>query len=327
MTSKPSADAPLAPWSRGNRWRWVAAASVAVLVVLYLGASYVVVSASLKTERIVPDETPLDSGLAVEAVTIESDVDRIPLAGWLLQGRGERAIVMLHGLGCHSWSGSQPDIVRAYIDAGFHVLVFDLRAHGRSGGELLGLGWHERRDVRAAVNVLLERGFEPQSIGLHGGSYGAATALLSAAVIPEIGAVMADSAFADMRPLMIREIVNRTGIPAWLAKVLEPGIGVTARLFFSLDLGVISPERAVPKIAPRPILFIHGSKDETIPIEHAHRLMASSINPADQLWTLEGMRHTEGVRLESDGCEETEVSPMRDAYLKKVTAFFHGALQ
>ena len=51
------------------------------------------------------------------------------------------------------------DIARAYVEAGFHVLVFDPRANGRSKGDHYGLGWLERRDVRGAVNLLLSRGF------------------------------------------------------------------------------------------------------------------------------------------------------------------------
>lgn len=77
----------------------------------------------------------------------------------------------------------------------------------------------------------------------------------------------------------------------------------------------------------RPILFIHGSEDPIIPVEHAHRLIAASRNPADELWILKGFRHTEGVRMQAEGCEEPEVSPMRETYLKRVTAFFDHSLR
>lgn len=221
-------------------------------------------SATLTTQRVAYKQTPADSGLPAEEIHFESAVDRIPLAGWLLRSSGDRAIVLGHGLNCYGWSGSQPDIARAYVGAGFHVLVFDFRGHGRSGEDRMGLGWDERRDVRAAVDLLLRRGFEPGKIGIDGGSYGAATALLAAAAIPELGAVVADSAFADMRDIMERQIKERTGVPSQFARLLRPGITVLAWLLYSLDLDAISPERAVPDIAPRPILFIHGDEDRTI---------------------------------------------------------------
>ncbi len=42
-----------------------------------------------------------------------------------------------------------------------------------------------------------------------------------------------------------------------------------ARQLYSLDFDTIAAERAAPGIAPRPILFVHGSEDERIPVEHA----------------------------------------------------------
>ena len=186
-------------WARTVRWYPVLIAAVAAVLAAYLGLCGLVIDLSLTAKRIVSDETPLNAGFVAEAIEFESNGGRISLRGWLLSSSGDRAIILVHGIDSHGWDGAQPDIARAYVDAGFHVLVFDLRGHGRSGGNRLGLGWHEREDIRGAVDVLLSRGFEPGKIGIHGTSYGAATALLSAAVIPEIGGVLADSAFADVR--------------------------------------------------------------------------------------------------------------------------------
>jgi fermentation-respiration switch protein FrsA (DUF1100 family) len=295
--------------------------AVAAALTLYLGMSNFIVSSTLHAIRTLPDETPAEAGLIAEQIRFGSAEDKIPLAGWLLP-KGDRAIVLVHGLNCNSWTGAQRDIARSLVEAGFSVLVFDLRGHGRSGGDVLGLGWHERRDVRAAVDLLLERGFEAGRIGLHGVSYGAATALLSAAAIPEVGAVVADSAFADARDVMFEQIERRTGIPSWAPSVfLRPGIIFVTDLRYSLDLDAIPPERAVSDIAPRPILFIHGSKDDVIPVRHSRRLRVASRNPDDELWIIPG-GHTEGVRMLPKGCEMTEPSPTRTEYLSKVVAFF-----
>ena len=315
------------PGSRFGRGPVVAAGGLVAAAAFYLGLCAFVVSSSLSPKSSeCTNETPFDSGLAAEDVRFESDWDRIPLAGWLLASAGDRAVVLVHGLDDHAWDGDQPDIAAAYVKAGFHVLAFDLRGHGRSGGHRLGLCWDERRDVRAAVDLLLGRGFKPGTIGIHGTSYGAAVALLAAA-IPEIRAVVADSAFADMRDVMDREIQKRTGVPSWMVRLfLRPGIAVVAKVLHGLDLESIPPERAVPAIAPRPILFIQGGEDRTIPVEHALRLKAASRNPIDELWVLPGFGHTDGVRLTGKPCETRRPSPMRAAYLKKVTTFFDRAL-
>jgi pimeloyl-ACP methyl ester carboxylesterase len=314
---------PKTAWPRIRRRLLIPIGTLAVIVALYLGVSYVILAKSLEPIRTVSDRTPVG-----EEISFESDVDRLPLTGWLLASSGDRAIVLVHGLSSHSWCGGQPDIAWAFVKAGFHVLVFDLRGHGRSGGDLLGLGWHERRDVRGAVNLLLARGFRPGRIGIQGGSYGAAVALLATAAIPEVGAVVAYSAFADMRDLMDAEIERKTGVPSRVTKLfLRPGIALVARLLYSLDFDAITPERAVPEIAPRPILFIHGSEDERIPVEHAYRLMAASNNADAELWRLEGFGHGGAVRLPEEGCKWTEVSPMREAFLRRVTAFFDHSLR
>ena len=316
------------PMTRTRRKVLIAAGVLTVFVVLYLGLSAFIVSEILTPRSVCSVRVPSDSGFAAEEIHFQSDVDRVPLAGWLLPSTGDRAIVLVHGDTSYSWTGTQEDIARVYVEAGFHVLVFDGRGRGRSGGDRLGLGWHERHDVRGAVNVLLKRGFEPGRIGVHGTSLGASTALLSAAVISEVGAVVADSAWADVRDFMDIEIERQTKIPALFTRlVLRPGIVFVAQAFYDLDLDAIPPERAVPQIAPRPILFIHGSEDKRIPVEHARRLKAASKNPADELW-IHPLGHTDGVRIGRipPKCLG-EPSPMREAYLRRVTEFFDRSLR
>lgn len=310
-------------------WGWraffLSICIVAVLTAAYLGVSATVLSVSL-APRPVPDKyrTPLGEGVAAEEVRFTSARDDVTLAGWLLPSTGKRVIVLVHGVDSHGWHGAQPDLARAYVSAGFHVLTFDLRGHGRSGGKRHGLGWDERADVRAAVDLLISRGFRPGSIGIHGTSYGAATALISAASIPELCAVVADSAFADVRELMSAQIEARSSTPPWLSRLLlRPGIEGLARVLYGLDLEEITPVRVVRNIAPRPLLFIHGERDRTIPVSHAHRLRAASKGPADQLWVLRGLDHTEGVRM---GAKQRLPSPVRKQYLATVLEFFDRAL-
>ena len=176
--------------------------------------------------------------------------------------------------------------------------------------------------MRAGVDLLIERGFRPGSIGLHGTSYGAATTLLAAAIIPEVGAVVADSAFADARELMDKEIEKITGVPAQIARFLRPGLSIVAKSLHALDLALITPLRAVPAIAPRPILFIHGGNDDVISPDHSHQLMDTSNAATNELWIIPQLGHTEAVRRLEKGCEPTPASETREIYLERVTAFF-----
>jgi dipeptidyl aminopeptidase/acylaminoacyl peptidase len=294
-----------------------------LLLGLYLGICWQILNVTIIPIRKQPEQTPAELGFSkAEVLSFRSTEDHIPLQGWLVPSSGDKVIVLVHGIHSHAWDCQTPDVVRAYSDAGFNVLLFDLRGHGSSGGDRLGLGWLERRDVHAAVNLLLAHGFKPGKIGIHGTSYGAATALLAAAKIGEIGAVIADSAFANVGDVINGEVERQTGLPSRLAEALTPGIRFIASHYYSLDLDDISPEKAIAGISPRPILLIHGEEDPIISAEQARRLKAAAGDGAE-LWLLPGRQHAEGVLLAPD-CEQ--YSPIRHIFMRKITQFFERYL-
>lgn len=135
--------------------------------------------------------------------------------------------------------------------------------------------------------------------------------LLSAPELPEVGGVVSDSAFADVRPLLEGEMYARTGLPP----VLIPGLSFFTNVLYGIDLSVIPPERAVARIAPRPILFIHGTADPRIPVQHGYRLKAAARGPADELWVVPGAGHVMSYDVEPD------------AYATRVLNFYDQALR
>jgi len=298
--------------------------TAATLAIVYFGVSaLVLVSALMPRPSAHELRTPADDGMVAEALRFAS-ADGVPLAGWLIPSCGTRAVILVHGVDSYGWDGAQSDLARAYASAGFHVLIFDLRGHGHSGQDRLGLGWQEGGDVRAAVDLLLARGFQPGGIGIHGTSYGAAVALIAAASIRELGAVVADSAFADVRDLMEVQIAERAAAPRWLSRLLvRPGIEQLARIMYGLDLAHIAPQSRVAQIAPRPVFFIHGERDRVIPVEHARRLFDAANSILRLLWVLPGRDHTEGIRI---GPAQEMPSPVRERYLSRVVDFFDRAL-
>ena len=155
------------------------------------------------------------------------------------------------------------------------------------------------------------RGIGVGRIGVWGQSFGGAAALLAAADLPEVGAVVSDAAFYDVRPLLDSEIHARTGLPP----IFTPGLATAVRLFYGLDLDVIPPVLAVPRIAPRPILLIHGTADPRIPVEHAYHLRAATRGPADELWLVPGAGHVLSFATEPE------------AYAAKVLGLFDRALE
>jgi hypothetical protein len=100
---------------------------------------------------------------------------------------------------------------------------------------------------------------------------------------------------------------------AWL---MRPGIETAARILYRLDLAAVAPELAITRIAPRPVLLVHGAQDAVIPPEHARRLKDRAANTPAELWMLDGKGHTEGARSD-DG--NLVPSPDRAQFLNRTT--------
>lgn len=296
---------------------------LALILLLVFGICYFSVCGSLVYVMLKPQRKspppPWEIGFPdAEEVSFQSQ-DRITLRGYFVPSSGDRAIVFVHGAHSHCWDVHAADIARKLSAAGFGVLVFDLRAHGRSEGETLGLGSLERYDVAAAVKFLhSERGFQPGRIGIHGTSYGAATTLLAIPHITGVGAVVSDSAFANAVEVLRAEVQRRTHLPSACISVLTPGARLMGRLVLSLPFDD-APERAVREIKRTPLLLIHGEEDPLVPVEHAKRLKQAA--PTAELWLLTDCGHAEGVRLANGATSST-----RDAYLNRVTQFFEHHL-
>ena len=301
---------------------WVAWLLV-VLFVLYIGASWYILQITITPKQITNTVTPDQLGLeATEFITFHASADGLRLQGWLIPADGKKVVILLHGIHSQAWDGSLVNLAHNYTQNGIDVLLFDLRAHGWSDGTSIGLGIKEKGDVRAAVDMLLARGYESGKIGLHGLSYGATVALLASGEIKEIGAVVADSSFADLCDVVAGEIEREAKIPTPLARRFLPGIRILARLLYSIDIDESAPEKVIGEIDPRPVLLIHGTEDNVIPFDQALRLQAAG-GANVELWPLVGYKHTEGLRL-TPGYPDW--SPMRGQYLDKVTEFFQAKL-
>ena len=233
--------------------------------------------------------TPDEYGLEYEPVEFRAK-DGITLRGvWIPAAGSDKAVLFLHG---HN-SSYDFDVYRApdLHEAGFNVMFFDFRAHGRSDGKMMTFGYKERWDVLAAIEFLHTRGM--QHIGLYGTSYGGLTAMLTAPISPEVEAVISDGGPTRLMTGAGAWAVER-GLPLWLGRTM-------AWLFFSmtsLRLGVnifkYEPIRWVGKISPRPIFFIHGDLD--LLCADFDDLFAAAKEPKE-LWRLPEAGHTTASAL------------------------------
>jgi len=195
---------------------------------------------------------------------------------------------------------------------GDSVVMMDARGHGTSEGNIVTYGWIERYDSRAIVDALVSQE-HPHCLFASGESMGASVALQAAAIEPRIEAVVAESAFRNLREVSY-DYAGMHFSPL-LGKTLFRPVAVmglrSAEKEGNFRAEDVSPERAVASRA-FPVLLICGLDDHNIPPRHTRAIYAAAIGPK-QMWLVPGAGHTQ---VQGRAPQEFE---------RRVTQFF-GAL-
>ena len=224
-------------------------------------------------------------------------VDGLRISGWLLPAKNASdGVILCHGF--HTGRRETLDLALALRDRGHHVLMFDFRGHGESEGEWSSCGLLETLDLEGAVRYMLARPeMHGKRLGVAGFSMGAATAILTAARVPQIEAVVADSSFANFADVVatgFREMYRLPPFPfAPLAlRVGERLVGITSSENRPVD--------SISSISPRPVLLIHGTQDRLIPVTESYLLHSAAGDPVE-LWIVEGAGHVGARFLDFEG--------------------------
>jgi len=282
-------------------------ALLAGLAVIVIDLSRRQAYALVHPRRSYPATTPAIYGLPYEEVSFKS-TDGLTLQGWFIPPEGERPVIIL----CHG-SGANREMMLPYASVlarhGYGALLFDFRAHGESEGEVMTYGLKEADDIVGAAAFLKARGVE--RIGVWGISLGGAAAILAAAHSQQIGAVVAESAFADLETLMGHSFSLWTGFPSF---PFAPITTFFAQRELGIPLTAVNPAREIGRISPRAVLLIHGSEDPIIPLEHAYRLYQAAGEPKE-LWVVKSTGHGGFIALKSAELEA------------RVTGFFQKHLR
>lgn len=193
------------------------------------------------------------------------------LHGWLCEAAGAARVVLYAHGNAGNISTRAATVATLHHQLGATVLAFDYSGYGRSEGrpteaQIL-------RDARDARSWLAERkGIATGDVILLGRSLG--------------GAVAIDLALDGAKAVIV--INTFTSLPDVAAK----SFGRLVRLVMRMKLDSLS------KIArlDAPILVMHGTADELIPLEHGQRLFDAAREPKACHW-IEGGQHNEPMNL------------------------------
>ena len=227
--------------------------------------------------------------------TVILQVDGLNIVGqlYLPSGRTPYPTVCV----CHGIPAGNPDpgdrgypkLAEKICHEGFAVLIFNFRGTGASGGNLDILGW--ARDLKTAIDYICALPEVDRSrLSLLGFSGGAAVSVYAASQDDRVSCVVTCACPAEFTFLTKvngpQSIVDHFRS---IGTIRDKDFPHSIQDWFG-GFEQVSPIKYVAKIAPRPLLLVHGDQDETVEVSDAHRLYAQAGKPK-QIIIVDGAGH------------------------------------
>lgn len=262
--------------------------SVALILVAGAVLAPFVVHRAYRAPRVPERRTPADLGLPFRTVHIPT-VNAKRLFAWLVPpangAEKTPAAAVIHG-----WGGNAENMLpfaSMLHRVGFAVLLLDARNHGRSDTDGYSSLPRFAEDLEHGLDWLAQQpAIDPGRLVVLGHSVGAGAALLVAARRPDLAAVVSVAAFAHPADIMRREMRSHH-IPyvpfGWLVlHYIERIIGVR--------FNAIAPCNTIRRVSC-PVLLVHGTDDERVPLLDAQRIFANSVHERTELLILPDTGH------------------------------------
>ena len=203
----------------------------------------------------------------------------------LLTHPSPRARVLL----CHGYYADLRQVAglaHCLRERGYEVALIELRGHGNRPGPCT-LGIREAEDATAVLRWMRGRDSSGSApVGVVGLSMGAAVAFQVAACCPEVRAVVADSLYSRLFPVLQQAIRQRYHLPP------IPWAWVTwwgAQLVLRRRLASRDPVRLAPRLL-QPLFVIQGGEDRRVSPRLAQEFYERWAGPKER-WFEPGVGH------------------------------------
>ncbi len=233
---------------------------------------------SLKAEGILKDTTILGyRDFRIHACYVPArDPASAQGTAIVVHGYGDNHLVFLY-------------LVRMYRDEfNYNVLFPDLQYHGYSEGDHVQMGWYDRLDVERWIEVAHSI-FQDDFMVRHGVSMGAATVMITS---------------GDPLPGYVRCFVEDCGYSSVVSqfnsnrkqsfRFIPPDVLQSASLVTKKKYGWGFWEASsVKQLAKcdRPMLFIHGTADDFVPVDHVFKNYEAKTHGYKELVLVQGAVH------------------------------------
>ncbi len=183
---------------------------------------------------------------------------------------------------------------------GFNVLAPDLKGHGESEGDYIGMGWPDRKDILLWIDVICQR--DPQAeIVLYGVSMGAATVMMTSGedLPSNVKAVVEDCGYTSVWDIFADEMDVLFHLPTF---PLLNTASVIATMRAGYDFTEASSVEQVKK-STVPMMFIHGSEDNFVHTEMVYDVYAAC-NTRKEIMVVENAGHGQSYYYAPEMYEE-----------------------
>jgi pimeloyl-ACP methyl ester carboxylesterase len=202
--------------------------------------------------------------------------DGVEIDTWVIRRRccgsqGPRGVVAV----MHGYTSSRVQtlgIAERIAERGFDVVLWDHRAHGRSGGRYVTFGALEHRDAGRVVDRMIERGEVVDGpVYVFGISMGGAAAVQYAASEPRCRGCLAVVPFASFRR------VARRIVPLMSEEKFQRSLAEAGRIG-GFDPNVMTPQDAAARLGC-PLMVVHGRMDWLVPYAHGRAIYDHAAGP------------------------------------------------
>ena len=265
--------------------------TIIVIIILLSGFTLFLASHSYKFKKEENKYTPFKYGFDFEEIKIPTKNDK-HLYGWWIpsdnpNNEKKPTIILVHG-----WSRNV-DRTMAFIKklhpAGYNLLAFDSRCHGKSDDDKFSSMVKFMEDIRATIDYSENlQSVDKNKIGVLGLSIGGAGSIYASSLDKRIKSVVTVGAFSHPSRVMEIEfkkrIIPRFPFVWFIFKYMEYRIGA--------KFDNIAPVNNIAKTNAG-VFLIHGVDDATVPISHADELFKAGDPEKVKLWKVEGQGHSD----------------------------------
>ena len=233
----------------------------------------------------------------LEQNTTEEEIisrDGLKLKGYEVKSNGKSDIwvIVVHG-----YMGRGSDMVQ-YLqnitnNNTYNSLIIDLRAHGKSEGTYIGMGWQDRYDLELWIDKIIEENKNAKII-LYGISMGAATVTMATGdELPEqVKLAIADCGYTSVWEefkVHLKKILHVLPFP------LLYTASMMSKIYAGYGFKEASTIKQVRK-SKTPTLFIHGTKDKFVPFSMLNKIYKNASCKKEKL-EIEDAAHAESCNI------------------------------